>query len=189
MNPNPIPTTSQDCSSLKIEILIEESWIDNYLSNLKVVIPINEQYSLTNLKINLGVGTLNFTANLQDKESSSVEINSRPEWDATNQRILITDLKLKTDSNNLFLKSAGWFAQTFMGSKIDRKIEEQANIMLQKQFEKLKEKPIEIPVPKGGVAKIMISSLHIDELLFVYQGIEVMATVNTYLKVHLLVDA
>ncbi len=152
-----------------------------------MTIPINEQYSLYNLRINIGEGTLNFQADIKEKEGTTIEVTSRPEWDAKNQRILISDLKLKTDSNNFLLKSAGWLAQTFLGAKIDKKLEEQANKMYRIQLEKLKEKPIEIPIPNNGKAKVMLSAITIHELAFLDQAIGVTATIDSHFKLHLTV--
>ena len=171
-------------SSIQIAIVIEESWIDNLLSQYRIDLPINDKISLTNLRVDLGDGVLNFHADLKDK-SSSVELTTRPRWDAERQYLAIEDVQLETNTQNLLLKSAGWFAQTFLNSTIDRKIEEQVNKMYLKQLEKLKEKPVEIPIPKGGTAKVMLSSITVHELIFVTHAIHVKASVNAHLQVQL----
>jgi len=177
--------STEECSSIQIVIRVEESWIDRMLAEQNMVIPINEQYSLSNLKVNITEGSLNFQAEIKEKQGTTIEVTSSPQWDVENQRLLINDLKLKTDSNNLLLKSAGWLAQTFLGGKIDKKLEEQANKMYRKQLEKLKEKPIEIPIPKGGKAKVMLSDVTIHDLAFLERAIGVTATIDAHFFLHL----
>lgn len=152
-----------------------------------MVIPINEQYSLSNLKVTLGVDTLNLKASIKEKEGTTIEVTSRPSFDPVAQRIVISDLKLNTDTDNFLLKSVGWIAQTFLTGKIDKKLEEQANTMYMKQLEKLKEKPIEVKIPQGGTAKIMLNNITIHELVFLEHAIGVTATIHSHFKVHLTV--
>src|SRR5688572_8544893 len=135
-------TLNTDCSSIQVEIQLDESWLDKMLDERQPDIPINEKIVLTNIQVNLQEGRLNVLADLKDKDSG-IEVTTRPVWDANTQRIIINDLKLKTDTKNVFLKSAGLFANVFLNSTIDRKLEEQVNQMYVKQLEKLKEKPVE----------------------------------------------
>ena len=176
---------NKDCSSIQVEIQLDESWLDKMLAEKLIDIPVNEKIVLTNLQVNLQEGRLNVIADLKDKEGSGIEVTTRPVWDAETQRITINDLKLKTDTKNVFLKSAGLFANVFLNSTIDRKLEEQANQMFAKQLEKLKEKPVEIPLPKGGTARIKISGITIHELIFLSQTIKVKATIDSYWNLHL----
>lgn len=185
MNENPNNIIPGDSSSMQVELLLEESWIEKYLAEKMLNIPINEQNTLTNIKITLGVGILNFKADLKEKEGTSIEVTSRPEWDAVNQRITINDLKLNTDSNNFLLKSAGWIAQTFLQGKIDKKLEEQANQMLSKQLQKLREKPLEFLIPHGGKINVRVSSLTVQDLIFIEHAIIVRATIDAYPKLQL----
>lgn len=175
----------QDCTSIRLDITIDEICIDNMLTELQLDIPINEQYTLTNLKVNLEEGKIVFAAGLKEKPGTSVIVTSSPEWDESSQRITFRDLNLKTDSNNLLLKSAGWLAQTFLQTKIDRKLEDQANSMFRKQIAKLKEKPMKIPIPNGGYAQVIISELVIHQLNFAPQTVEVTATILGSWRVHL----
>ena len=185
MNENSNITIPGDSSSMQVELLLEESWIEKYLAEKMLNIPINEQHTLTNIKITLGVGTLNFKADLKEKEGTSIEVTSRPEWDAENQRISINDLKLNTDSNNILLKSAGWIAQTFLQGTIDRKLEEQANQMLTKQLQKLREKPMEFLIPQGGKVTVRVSSLTVQDLIFIDHALIVNATIDALPKLQL----
>lgn len=178
-------TKTTELSSIRIVIRIEELWISRMIEEQKLNLPINDQYTLTNLKVTISEGLLNFKAEVKEKEGTTIEATSSPHWDKENQRLQINDLKLKTDSNNLLLKSAGWLAQTFLGGTIDKKLEEQANKMYIKQLEKLKEKPIELDIPIGGKAKVTLTGINVHELAFLDHAIGVTATVDSHLFVHL----
>ena len=180
-----LSTQPEDLSSIRIVVRLEESWIARMIAERKLEIPINEQYTLTNLKVNLSEGSLNFQAEVKEKDGTTIEATCSPHWDKEKQRIEINDLKLKTDSNNLLLKSAGWIAQTFLGGTIDKKLEEQANKMYQQQLQKLKEKPIELDIPIGGKAKVTLTGINVQELAFLENAIGITATVDSHLFVHL----
>lgn len=178
--PNP-----EDCSCVQLEILLEETWIDRFITEHKTEVPINEQYTITNLKINIGAGTLNFKADLKEKEGTSIDLTSTPVWEVENQRILIENLDLETSSKNILLKTAGWFAQNFLNNTIDKKIEEQVNRMYQKQLAKLKSQPLDVPIPKGGNAKITIANITINELTFIEHAIHIKAMIEGIGKIQL----
>lgn len=182
---NDLSDPAGDCTSIRIDIRIDESWIDKFLTDQQLVIPINEQHSLTNIRIKLTKGTLHLQADVKDKEGSSIEVTSKPVWDEASQQIKIEDLKLNTTSKNLLLKSAGWFAQTFLNSRIDAKIEEQANLMYRKQLANLRSKPISIPMPNRGIVQIVVSDIKIHHLTIVDQALEVSSTIDAYSKIHL----
>ena len=184
MNDSTQPGNREDCSTIDVEILVEEPWIDQILDEYPIEIPVNEMIVLTNLKVNLADGMLNFQADLKDK-SSSIELTSRPVWDAERQYLSIMDLDLQTNTKNVLLKSAGWLAQNFLNATIDRKIEEQVNKMYALQLVKLKEKPVRLPLPKGGSALVKMSSIVIHELTFVGQAINVKATIDAHLTLNL----
>ncbi|MEO5906629.1 MAG: DUF4403 family protein, partial [Saprospiraceae bacterium] len=107
MNPDLSNVAPDDCSSIQVDIILEESWIHHFLEEQQTEIPINEQYTLTNLKIKLGEGTLNFQADLKGKEGTSMDVTSTPIWDAESQRLRIEGLDIDTNSKNFLLKSAG----------------------------------------------------------------------------------
>ncbi|MBK9981565.1 MAG: hypothetical protein IPP15_03930 [Saprospiraceae bacterium] len=48
-----------DGSALRVEILIEESWINSFLDEKQIIVPIDDNIHLTNLKMSLEGGLLN----------------------------------------------------------------------------------------------------------------------------------
>ena len=185
MNPASTSIYTDDCSTVRVEINIEESWIDKFLSEQQLIIPINDKINLRNLKINLLPGSLNIQADIVDKEGSSIEITSEPKWNPENQHLSIENLKFKAKSKNLLLKGASWFAQHFLNSKLDQKIEEQVNILHSKQLERIKKDPVIIPIPKAGQAIVEVRNIIIHELIFVEHGIRVTASIEGLWKLNL----
>lgn len=182
MNSDLNSISQKDGSAIYVELLIDEKWIDKIINEHQVEIPVNEKITLSNLRVQIGVGILNILGDL--KEESTINVTAQPKWDEEKQEIRISDLKLKTDTNNVLLKSAGIFAQIFLNAKIDKKLEEEANRMYKNQLEKFKSKPVEVPIPKGGIAKVLISDITIHSLEFLDQAIRIKATVGN-LNVHL----
>ena len=185
MNPAFEGIAPEECSSVQVEILIEETWLERLLLDQEVVIPVSDKIHLINLKINLTSGMLNIVADILEREGSTLEITSRPVWDPAQQYLHIEDLKIKTKSNNLLLKSAGWFAQQFMGEKLDKKIEVQANHLYSKQLEKIKKDPVHFPIPKAGNATVAVTNITIHELIFIEHAIRVKAAIEGYWKMNL----
>jgi hypothetical protein len=169
-----------------VEIQIEETWIDRFLWERQLVIPVSEQYSLTNLRVTLGQGVLQLKADLKEKPGTSVEVSASPRWDQESQLLLIENFQLDTTSKNLLLSAAGWFAQHFLQGKLDKKLEEQSNRLLKEQLEKLKSKPMEIPIPKGGNAHVMVEDIKVKELVITNHTIRIKAMLDASLKGHLM---
>lgn len=174
-----------DCSCLRIEVVVEESWIDHFLGKQELIIPVSEQYSLCNLKIDLADGKLSLQADIKEKVGSGIRITCLPKWDIGEQRILLEQLEVKMVSKNILLKSAGWFAKTFMSAKIDKKIEEATNQQYAKQLQVLLSKGINIPFPQGGSAFVHVRSVNINEMIFIDHRINVKAMVEGYWHLHL----
>jgi hypothetical protein len=174
-----------ECSCLQIEVLVEESWIDHFLGKQELLIPVSEQYTLCHLKINLGKGKLTLQADIKEKEGSAISITCLPKWDVSQQRILLEELEIKMRSKNILFKSAGWFATTFMGAKIDKKIEEATNQLYAKQMQAILSEGITIPFPHGGNANVHIISMTIKEMIFVDHSIKVKAMIDGYWHLHL----
>ncbi len=168
----------KDCSSLQMEVQINESWINRALTERALTIPINEQIQLTNLSIAIQPGILGIHANLKEKEGTSVAVAAHPVWDAQLQHLRIEDLQVDTTSNNIFLKGAGWFAEKFLTGKLDSKIEEQVNKMLREQVNKFKSGAVNIPIPKMGHVKTMISEFTIHEITLLQGAILAKFTID-----------
>lgn len=179
------PVNDADCSCLQIEVLVEESWIDHFLSKQELIIPVSEKYNLCHLKIDIGKGKLSMQAEIKEKEGSVISISCLPKWDVSLQRILLEQLEVKTSSKNVLVKSAGWFAKTFMGTKIDKKIEEATNQLYTKQMQAILSNGITIPFPHGGSASVQVRSITINEMIFVDHSIKVKAMIDGYWHLHL----
>ena len=185
MNNDEEALPSVACSSVQVEVRIEESWINKFLSERGIVIPINEKIHLSGLKIDMKDNILTVEADISEKEGSSIEIVSRPVWDVANQSVHIEDFKLETKSKNLLVKSAGWFTQLF--SKVDTKIEEQMNHLLAAQLEKIKKDPVHFPIPKSGQALVDVTNITVQEMVILDHAIGVTATIEGIWKLHLTV--
>ncbi len=168
----------KDISSVQMEIRIDELWINRSLSERALTIPINEQIQLTNLSVAIQPSVLGIHADLKDKDGSSVAVAARPVWDALLQHLRIEDLHVDTLSKNIFLKGAGWFAEKFLTGKVDTKIEEQVNRLLKEQVTKFISGPVNIPIPKMGHVKTMISSVTIHELTLVQGAVIAKLTID-----------
>ena len=174
-----------DCSCLQVEVLVHESWIDRFMADHPLKIPVSEHYHLINLKADLADGKLSMYADIQEKEGSSISITCLPRWDAALQQIHLEELKLDLVSKNILLKSAGWFAKTFMGAKIDKKIEEAANRLYKDQMEAMIKNGILIPIPKTGSAGVQVRSITIAEMAFIDHSIKVKAMIDGYWRLEL----
>lgn len=185
MNREFSPLNDADCSCLQIEVSVEESWIDHFLGKQELIIPVSEKYNLCNLKIDIGKGKLSLQAEIKEKEGSAISITCLPKWEVSRQRILLEELEVKTSSKNILVKSAGWFAKTFMGTKIDKKIEEATNQLYAKQLQIMLSDGIAIPFPKGGNASVRVRSMIINEMIFADHCIKVKAMIDGYWHLHL----
>ena len=175
----------KDRSSVKIEIRIDELWINRSLAERSLTIPINEQIQLTNLSIAIQPSVLGIHAELKDKEGSSVAVAARPVWDAQLQHLRIEDLHVDTSSKNIFLKGAGWFAEKFLTGKVDSKIEEQVNRLLKEQLTRFTSGPVNLPIPKMGHVRTMLSSVTIHELTLVQGAVIAKLTIDGHYMIDL----
>ena len=166
-------------------MVVEESWINQLLQKQELIIPVSEKYSLSNLRCILEEGKLTLQGDIIEKEGSAISVICLPKWDTIQQRIHLEELEIKTHSNNLFVKSAGWFANTFMGAKIDKKIEEAANHLYNRQLDAMRTKGITMPISKEGIANVRLRTLVINEMTFHDQNIHVKAMIDGYWQLHL----
>lgn len=185
MNQNFSNIDEVDCSCLQVEVMVHESWIDRFITNHPLVIPVSDKYHLVNLKADLEEGTLKMQADIQEKQGSSVIITCKPFWNVEQQQMQLTDLEIDTVSKNILLKSAGWFANIFMGAKIDKRIEEATSRLYALQMETILRDGIPIPIPNSGNATVLVRSITISEMNFQHQGIKVKALIDGYWKLEL----
>ncbi len=185
MNHNFSNIAEADFSCLQVEVHVQESWIDRFMANHNLVIPVSDKYHLINLKPVLEDGKLTMVADIQEKIGSSLSITCTPIWNVDQQQIQLTDLKIDTLSKNILLKSAGWFASTFMGAKIDKQIEEATSRLYTLQMEKILRDGISIPIPNSGSATVLVRSITINEMTFKDQEIIVKALIDGYWKLEL----
>lgn len=185
MNITDRDSSSPDCSALQVEILIEESWINRFIDEKQIIIPVDDNIHLINLKIRLEGGLLNLNADIQENEGSSIEVTSHPVWDPLRQYLQIEDVKFQTKSKNLILKSKGWLARLFLDGKLDRKIEEKANQLFSDQLAKIKKDPTLFPIPNTGKASVLVTNITLQELKFINQAITLKATIEGFWKLNL----
>lgn len=173
-----------ESSSLKIDVQIAGSWLNTFLKKQDITIPITDQYSLHMLKIELGDGKVSVEADIKEKENSSIKLDCVPIWNTYDQQFFIQNIELKTDTKNLLIKSAGWIANTFMGTKLDKKIEGALNQMFIIKKQEFIAEGVPLPLPDGkGMVKV--KSLFIDDMKFKKEGIAVMATLEGTLSLQL----
>ncbi len=185
MNITDRDSSSLDCSALHVQIHIEESWINRFLDEKHIIIPIDDNIHLINLKIRLEGGLLNLNADIQENEGSSIEITSHPVWDPLRQYLQIEDVKFQTKSKNLILKSKGWLARLFLDGKLNKKIEQKVNQLLSDQLAKIKKDPTLFPIPNTGNASVHVTNITLQELIFIDQAISLKAKIEGFLKLNL----
>jgi hypothetical protein len=171
--------------SMNVTLVIDESWINRFLDGQNLNIQVHDNYTLNDLKIEIGLGELSVQAGIKEKERTTLEMTIRPVWNAEDQKVGIEDLKLKTSTRNILLKSAGWLAQTFLNAAIDKKIEEQANKMVSVKLQKLLAGPMTIPVPKGGNVTVTPRSIKINHVTLLDKSIQANVTIEAEWNVHL----
>lgn len=174
-----------DCSCLQVEVEVTQHWIDHMMGVHQLSIPVSDKYHLVNLKLELAGGTLAMQADILEKKGSSVRIICLPKWDADGQRLVLEELNIDTRGKNILLKSAGWFAKTFMGARIDKKIEAATDHLYKLQMENILRDGIHIPIPGTGYAGVLVKSISISEMIFIDHKIKVKALIDGYWKIAL----
>ncbi len=152
-------------SVLKVDLTIQEHWLNTLLDKQKMVIPVNDQYSLKNISVELTDGKVSLKAEIVEKPNSFILLDCLPIWNTYEQRFYIQEIEIKTDSKNLLIKSAGWIANTFMGAKLDEKIEAAANELFALKKKQLIQNGLPIPLPDGK-GQADVQSLFIEDMKF-----------------------
>lgn len=184
MNEKQTDRQHMETSTLKVEIQITALWLNSTLTKKEVTLPINDQYTLTNLRMELGEGKIVVEADIKEKGNSSISVDCIPIWNTYEQRFIIQEIDLKTDSRNLLIKSAGWIANTFLGDKLDKKIEEGLNQFLALKLEEMIKDGIPLPLP-DGIGMVTVKSVFIDDMQFNSGSVAIKATINGFLSLRL----
>lgn len=177
-------TNTEVPSVLKVDLVLREHWLNAMLEEQKLVIPVNEQYSLKNISVELADGKVSLKAEIMEKPDSYIVLDCQPIWNTYEQRFYIKEIEIKTDSKNLLVKSAGWIANTFMGAKLDEKIEAAVNKMFELKKEQLIKNGFPIPLPDGK-GQAAVESLFIEDMKFHTNRIAAKVSVGGQLYIHL----
>lgn len=177
---NPASAFDQPKTNCPVTILVrlEETWIAHLIQRDEWVVPVGEQYQLHHLQFKIGEGSLILVAEIVGKPGSFVEVRGKPFWDIPAQKLIVNDLQFETRTRNILIKSAAWFASTFMQEKIDKRIEAYTRNLFLHHLERITSWAIEIPVSGNGVAIAKISSLWINRMEFQTGVIHIEVTLN-----------
>jgi hypothetical protein len=159
-----INSTLSESSTIKFQVQLTEAWIQKLADEKDLIVSLSEQYQLHHFQVKLEPGTIIVEAELLNKPDSSVKVTCEPLWMVDEQQIQLENLEIKTKSRNLLVKSAGWVASTFLGEKIDRKMEEKVNQMINDYMEKFLGQPFIIPIKGHGQVTIKPGNLKIVQV-------------------------
>lgn len=172
-------------SVIHADVQIKESWINRFVTAKDLKVPLNENYTLGQIAFTLEENRLMVSGEILEKPGSFVELTCTPVWNADAQQIELGDLQLQTQSKNLLLKTAGWFAQTFMQSKLDTLIGQSTNQLYAQYLANIQHEPVELHIPHGGHLTISVSSVRIHEMEFQPGEIVAKATIEGIWKLAL----
>ena len=130
-----------------------------------LTVPLGEKYQLHHFIISLEASVLIVEAEIVDKPGSVIQVSCHPKWNTATQSLELEELDIKTKSKNLLLKSAGWVASTFLGEKIDKKIEQQVNGFYHEFRNRLLAEPFNIPLKGQGNLTLEPNSFSIQSLI------------------------
>lgn len=130
------------------------------------------------ISVSLDADLVTIGAKVVGKENSTVGISIRPKWDAAQQKLLVEDVLLQTNTTNLILKSMGWIASNFMQEKINDKIEETASQLFERYMNEYTSKPVTVPLREHGTATVNVKSLNIHSMQFVENAVMIKLTLT-----------
>lgn len=168
----------EDRSGMLVEFSIGEAWINRFLANRELVVPLTKKYNLTRWSVHMELDKVFAQADILEKKGSRVMVNCHPVWDSTLQHIVLEDIQIEMVSKNILVKSAGWFAKTLMAAKLSRKAEQAINQLFQKQIADLLAQGLKIPVMGEGLAHFQFSEVMIKEWKFRPEEVVVKVVVN-----------
>ena len=186
LEPAPVKSISSSNSATNIYLHLSEAWIQRLVDKKDFTVPLGEKYQLHHFVISLQSSVLIVEAEIVDKPGSVIRVSCHPNWNTTTQNLELEDLDIKTKSKNLLLKSAGWVATTFMGEKIDRKIEEQVNGFYKVFRDRLFAEPFNIPLKGQGNLALEPNSFSIQSLIVEEGMIQVHIELNGSFSVALI---
>ncbi len=173
MNEKDIHSIQSESLPLRLTLRIGEDWLARYLKEESVIVPISDQQQLSNLTLTLSPGKIFIEGELTDKESTFIAMSCVPHWQTDDQKFTIDNLQVQTRSKNILVKSAGWFAQTFMMGKMDARIEQTANQLYTAYVEKIIALPLVLPIPIGGFVHLKIMEIWIESVDVMEKSIEI----------------
>jgi len=164
LEPSIVKSISGSNSATNIYLHLSEAWIQRLIDKKDFTVPLGEKYQLHHFTINLEASILTVEAEIVDKPGSVIRVSGQLNWDAETQTLAFEAIDIKTKSKNLILKSAGWVASTFMGEKIDKKIEEQVNSYYHEFRNRLLAEPFNIPLKGHGNLALEPNSFSIQTI-------------------------
>jgi hypothetical protein len=185
LNPDITNSTLGKESPLRLHIRLTEAWIQNLADAKDLTIPVSDQYHLHHFRIKIQPGMLIIKGDLVDKPGSVIKLSCQPSWDAPNQKMILDSFEIKTKSKNLLVKSAGWVANKILHGKIDKQIEEQINDLYQSMREKIKTRPLSLPIKGQGLINLKANSINIIKLDLMEGSIEADFEVNGIFSIDL----
>lgn len=174
-----------DPTSFQIEVQASEEWINDYVASKSPIIEIREGYTIGNINLSIRATEIKITADLISKPGSSLEVAAKIFWNAETQTFSVENLDIETHSKNLLLKGAGWFADTFLQSKMDAVIEKKVNELIASEMTKAKEGNLRIPVKQMGFAEIDADEIKIEKLIFNDGFVTLSVSFSGGVKIHL----
>ena len=148
-------------------------------------LPIAQYPNITKPRISVNTNYVGASADIVEKKGTSIRLTCLPGFDVSKQQIILKELEIQLVSRNILLKGAGWFARTFMGARLDKKVEEAVNTLYREHVKKLIKEGLHMKVPDGGVASVIVHSLTIDSLTFREKSISILVVIHGLWKLHL----
>ena len=172
-------------TSLHVNLILDEAWIERFLEKQEVIVPITQKYNLTGLSIQLFEDKVVAQADIKEKQGTQVKVSCHPVWNNTTQQIRLEKIEIQLVSKNILVKGAGWFAKTVMGAKLEKKVEQALNQTYQKLIRQLLEEGLNLPLPDAGQAVIRFNAMHISEMEFRTQQVKMKVSMNGQGSLHL----
>lgn len=169
---------NQKTTPMQVTFRIREDWINAFLDRQALAIPLRDSYTLSRLSVGLSTAGIRLTGDIGPVTGARLEASAGIRWDVPAQRLYIEDLEVKTHTRNLKVKSAGWFAATFLLTKITRRAETAVHELIQAYLLKLSAEAVVFPIPGQGTASALLRQVVIDDLWLAEKKLTVTATLT-----------